>query len=188
MANQAETTRRRRKSAFGIKAVIYLFVFFGILIAALPTATVFAVGLVPTVVALIVDVTPGRYLTRCVAGLNVAGMSPFVHNLWTQGNDMMTAVGIVTDAVAWLVIYGAAAMGWLLFLGFPGAVAVFQTLNAKRRIYLMQEKQKTLLEEWGDSIRSPAEIAKNGATGTARNEFGRRAESAAAGPGNVPIT
>ncbi len=179
MAKQAKTTRPRRKSAFGFKTVLYLFVFFGILISALPTATVLAVGLVPTVVALIVDLTPGRYLTRCVVGLNIAGISPFMHNLWTGGNDMMTAVGIVTDAVAWLVIYGSAAMGWLLFMGFPGTVAVFQTLNAKRRIYVMQEKQKLLLEEWGDSIRSPAEIAKNGATGTARNEFDDPAETAA---------
>lgn len=179
MARRAQTTRPRRKSAFGLKAVLYLFVFFGILISALPTATVLAVGLVPTVVALIVDMTPGRYLTRCVIGLNIAGISPFMHTLWTGGNNMMTAVGIVTDALAWLVIYGAAAMGWLLFMGFPGTVAVFQTLNAKRRIYVLQEKQKLLIEEWGDSIRSPAEIAKNDATGGAQNEYDSPAETAA---------
>lgn len=171
MAKQAKTTRQGRKSAFGVKAVLYMFVFFGIVISALPTAMVLAVGLVPTVVALIVDLTPGRYLARCVLGLNVAGIAPFMHSLWSGGNDMMTAVGIITDAVAWLVIYGSAALGWLMFMGFPGAVAVFQTLNAKRRIYVLQEKQNLLLEEWGDSIRSPAEIAKNSATGTARNEF-----------------
>ncbi len=179
MAKKAKTTLPRRKSAFGFKTIIYMFVFFGILIAALPTATVLAVGLVPTIVALIVDLTPGRYLTRCVVGLNIAGISPFMHKLWTGGNDMMTAVGIVTDAVAWLVIYGAAAMGWLLFMGFPGTVAVFQTLNAKRRIYVLQEKQTLLIEEWGDSIRSPAEIAKNDATGGARNEYDSPAETAA---------
>ena len=177
MAKQAKTTRPRRKSAFGIKAVIYLFLFLGIVISALPTALVLTVGLVPTVVALIVDMMPGRYLTRCVVGLNIAGISPFMHKLWTGGNDMTTAVGIVTDPVAWLVIYGAAAMGWLLFMGFPGTVAVFQTLNAKRRIYAMQEKQKLLLEEWGDSIRSPAEIAKNDATETGQNEFDGPAET-----------
>ncbi len=179
MAKQAKTTRQRRKSAFGIKTVLYMFVFFGIIISALPTAMVLAVGLVPTVVALIVDLTPGRYLARCVLGLNIAGIAPFMHNLWSGGNDMVTAVGIVTDAVAWLVIYGAAAIGWMLFMGFPGAVAVFQTLNAKRSIYVLQEKQKSLLEEWGDSIRSPAEIAKNDATGTAQNEFDGPAETVA---------
>ena len=178
MAKRTKIIRPRRKSAFGIKAIIYLFLFFGVVISALPTAMVLAVGLVPTIVALIVDITPGRYLTRCVVGLNIAGISPFMHKLWTGGNDMMTAVGIVTDSVAWLVIYGAAAMGWLLFMGFPGTVAVFQTLNAKRRIYMMQEKQKSLLEEWGDSIRSPAETAENDVIGSARNKIDGRAETA----------
>ena len=133
------------------------------MIAALPTSIVIVVGMVPTIVTLIVDVTPGRYLTRCVIGLNVAGMTPFLHSLWTGANDVTTAVGIVTNPVAWLIIYGASAIGWMLFLGLPGAVAVFETLNAKRRIYILQEKQRSLLEEWGDSIRSPAESARNNA-------------------------
>ncbi len=160
-----QTPRRgaRRKTAIELRAVMYLFLLAVILLAALPSAIVLAVGIVPTIVALIVDLTPGRYLTRCVAGLNVAGVSPFIHNLWSGDNDITSAIGIVTDTFAWLVIYGASAIGWLLFLGLPGAVAVFQTLNSKRQIYLLQDRQKNLLEEWGDSIRSPTELARNAA-------------------------
>ncbi len=165
MAGKQTIRQPRRKSGLGFKATVYMFLIGGILIAALPTATLLAVGLVPTVVALIVDMTPGRYLTRCVAGLNIAGISPFMHSLWTGGNDMTTAIGVVTDPFAWLAIYGASAIGWLLFTGFPGIVTVFHTLNAKRRIYMLEEKQKTLLEEWGDSIRSPGELAKKNTAG-----------------------
>jgi hypothetical protein len=166
-----QTPRRgaRRKTAIELRAVMYLFLLAVILLAALPSAIVLAVGIVPTIVALIVDLTPGRYLTRCVVGLNVAGVSPFIHSLWTKGNDISTAISIISDTFAWLVIYGASAIGWLLFLGLPGAVAVFQTLNSKRQVYLLQDRQKNLLEEWGDSIRSPAELARNAANASSAN-------------------
>lgn len=131
------------------------------LLAALPTAMVLAVGLAPTMVALIVDMTPGRYLTRCVGGLNAAGLAPFIHKLWLGGHTMALAFSLVTDMYAWLVIYSASAIGWLLFLGFPGAVTLFRQLNARRRIYFLREKQRALLEEWGESI-MPAPEGKHG--------------------------
>ena len=56
----------------------------------------------------------------------------------------------MTDLYTWLLMYCAGAMGWLLFLGLPGAVAVFRSLNATRRIYFLHEKQKILINEWGD--------------------------------------
>ena len=115
-------------------------------------ATLFFIGMVPTLVAFIVDTTPGRYLTRCVAGMNLAGLSPFMHHLWMTDHSMSTAMKTVTNVRAWFTFYGASALGWLLFLGLPGAVAMFRTLNGKRRIYMLREKQKQLINEWGDSI------------------------------------
>ena len=134
------------------KAFVILAGILGILFAALPTAILLSVGLMPTLVALIVDVTRGRYLTKCVAGLNIAGVLPFLHKLLTTGHDVPTAMAIVSDAFAWLVMYSAAAMGWLLFMGLPGLVSMIKVLTAKRRVYVLQETQRTLLNEWGDCI------------------------------------
>jgi hypothetical protein len=133
-----------------------------LLLGALPTAMLLAIGLAPTMVALIVDLTPGRYLTRCVGGLNAAGLVPFVHKLWAGGHTMALSFSIITDMYAWLVIYSASAIGWLLFLGLPGAVALSRQLNAKRRIYFLRERQHALLEEWGESI-MPAADGRRGA-------------------------
>jgi hypothetical protein len=129
----------------------------GLIFAGLPTATLLFVGMAPTLVALIVDVTPGRYLARCVAGMNFAGLVPFLHQLWSRGHTMSLALDIVTDVFAWFIIYGASAIGWLLFFGLPGAVSMARVLNGKRRIYMLREKQKLLINEWGDSILAPAE-------------------------------
>lgn len=134
-----------------------------LLFAALPTTTLLAVGMAPTLGAFIGDTTPGRYLTKCVAGMNLAGVIPHLYKLWTTGHDMATAIGLVTDMYVWLSMYTAAAVGWLLFLGFPGVVATFRALNAKRRIYVLREQQKSLINEWGDCILPGAEHQKDGA-------------------------
>ena len=126
-----------------------------LLLAALPTTVLLAVGMTPTLVALVVDVTPGRYLTRCVAGMNATGTVPFIGELWSGVNDISSAIAIVSDPFAWLSMYGAAAIGWLLFLGLPGVVTMLRTLNAKRRVNALREDQKELLSEWGDTLNPP---------------------------------
>jgi hypothetical protein len=131
-----------------------------LIFAALPTAMLLAMGLAPTLVARIVDTTPGRYLTKCVAWMNIAGLVPYLTNLWFSGHDMATAIKIVTDVYSWFFVYSAAGMGWLLFLGLPGAVAMFRALNAKRRIYFLREKQKELILEWGECVLPAGEEAQ----------------------------
>lgn len=170
--------RRRTRSSSKILTISVLVVV--LLLAALPTAMVLAVGLAPTLVALIVDTTPGRYLMRCVAGLNLAGILPFLHKLWLGGHSMGAAFSIVSDLYAWLVIYSAAAIGWLLFLGVPGAVAVFRQLNARRRIYILREQQRMLLAEWGDAILPPGETRRPAAgAGSGNGKDGAPAPSGA---------
>ena len=126
-----------------------------LLFAALPTTILLAVGMTPSLVALVIDVTPGRYLARCVAGLNVAGTVPFIGTLWSGVNDISSAIAIVSDPFAWLTMYGAAAIGWLLFLGLPGVVTMLRSLNAKRRVNALRAIQKELMREWGDTLNPP---------------------------------
>ena len=123
-----------------------------IIIAALPSVIILLVGMIPTVVAYIIDLTPGRYAARCVAGLNIAGVVPFLHRLWTSTNDLPAAIGIVTDVFAWLAFYAASGVGWLLFVSLPGIVATFKTYSAKRHANALRARLEELKEEWGDEI------------------------------------
>lgn len=144
--------KNRGQQRSAVKPLLIAIGVLGLLLLALPTTMVLAIGMAPTLGAFFADKTPGHYLTKCVAGTNFAGVFPSLYYLWTIGHDLKTANGIVTDINALLLMYCAGAMGWLLFLGLPGAVAVFRSLNATRRIYVLREKQKMLINEWGDNI------------------------------------
>ena len=109
--------RRIRLSMPGVIGVVVIFLIFTTV--AFPTMCVVFVGMIPTLVCYIVDLTPGRYAFRCVASMNFAGVAPFVRLLWSQGHDMSSAMGIIGDPFSWLVFYGTAAFGWGLFLWPP---------------------------------------------------------------------
>lgn len=153
-----------------------------VLLAALPTALLLVIGFAPTLGARIGDTAPGKYLTKCVFWMNLAGVAPFLFELWGRGNDMATAIAIVTDMFAWLLMYGAAGMGWLLFLGLPGAVAMSRSLNAKRRIYVLRERQKELINEWGEVILPAGQRTRTADDGQARSEDGNASRDASDHP------
>ncbi len=151
--NFIENRTVRRRARLSMPALIGLVIIFLLFTTiALPTMSVFFVGMIPTLVCYIVDMTPGRYAFRCVASMNFAGVAPFLRLLWTQGHDMSSAMGIIGDPFSWLVFYGTAAFGWGLFFSIPGVVSAIQTLNAERRVNSLRSRQNELAEEWGTLI------------------------------------
>ena len=166
--------RRRRTQ---IKAMFTIFAVLGAILAALPSLVVFVVGMVPTLTWFIVDMTPGRYACRCIAGFNIAGISPYMYKLWFGANSMPAAVNIITDPYALLAFYGASTLGLLLFMGLPGIVAMIRTLNAERQVRVLRSEQRDLIEEWGKSVAGRAAPPDDQAEG----EAGAEEEPAEAG-------
>ncbi len=151
--NFVETKTVRRRIRLSSSAWIGLGIIFLLFTTiALPTMSVFFIGMMPTLVCFIVDLTPGRYAFRCVASMNIAGVAPFLRLLWSNGHDMSTAMGIIGDPISWLVFYGTAAFGWGLFFSVPGMVSAIRTLNAERRVNSLRSRQNELAEEWGTVV------------------------------------
>lgn len=139
-----------------------MFVVMVCLIVGFPTAIVIAVGMMPTIVSFIVDITPGKYACRCVAGLNVAGVVPFVDKLWSGYNDIGAAINIIGDTLAWLAFYGSAGFGWVLFWAVPGVVSTARMLNARRIIHGLKASQENLAIEWDLEIKTNDPDGKDG--------------------------
>ena len=147
------------------------------IIAALPSVIILLVGMIPTIVAYIIDLTPGRYAARCVAGMNIAGVVPFLNRLWTSTNDLPAAINIVTDVYAWLAFYMASGVGWLLFVSLPGIVTSFKTYSAKRSANALRARLEELKDEWGDEIAGNSPDGQR--TGEQKDEAGEPASKPA---------
>ncbi|MDX1483593.1 MAG: hypothetical protein R3229_03835 [Alphaproteobacteria bacterium] len=119
------------------------------LIFALPTMLVLAVGILPTVVAAVVDLHAKKYAAWSVGFLNCAGLMPYLGNLWVNDHTVAGALAVLTDLTAWLVVYGAAAVGWAVYLGMPTIGAVILDLQNQSHIRKLRSERRKIVDEWG---------------------------------------
>ena len=116
------------------------------------TLILLALGLSPTVVAFIVDKSKGKYATISVGGMNIAGITPALLDLWSGKNNISAAMGILTDPLDLMIMFAGAAFGWMLYLTIPPVVSGLLTLIAQHRIAQLRGDQKKLIKEWGEGI------------------------------------
>ena len=55
------------------------------------------VGLLPTMVAFIIDKSSGKYATLCVGAMNITGIFPSIYKLWTGQNNFTQAIQIISN-------------------------------------------------------------------------------------------
>ena len=123
---------------------------------ALPTVILLTVGMVPTLVAYIVDRNPMKYASRTVGYLNFCGCLPYALGLWTGDHSVDAVIGILVDPFAWFAMYGAAAVGWLIYYSTPPVVAAWMAVNHEIRQQALKSRQAELTNEWGNTVRRAA--------------------------------
>lgn len=149
----AAAQRRAKMFLFMLGAVVAW------VMLSLPTLIVFAVGLVPTFVALILDRSEEKYSTICVGAMNFAGVFPYVLRLLLGAHTVGAGIEILTNAFSLAVMYGAAGFGWMLFTSIPPVVAAFLTVVSQRKVAVLRASQRSIVEEWGDAIAKSTEAA-----------------------------
>lgn len=141
---------RRRKKKGGMLTLILLIIPAGLIV--LPTTILFGIGMIPTIVAYVVDRDPEKSAPITVGGLNFCGCMPFAIDLWKHQHTLGAAAKIFADPLAWLVMYGASAVGWGLYYGIPPLVAGLEVARAEKRVEVLKGKKVALVQEWGPDV------------------------------------
>lgn len=145
----------RRRHTPMLNNLIYTGAIITLLFVMLPTALILVVGGLPTLVTVVIDRYPRHYLTRCVGCLNFAGVAPYLVKIWMH-HTTLAAMQMLTNPYAWLVMYGGAAMGWIVFLSAPSIAWLQVELTGAHRIKVLKARQRQLLEEWGEEVAQAA--------------------------------
>jgi hypothetical protein len=153
-AGKAKVKGRKGKSGrtplwMKIFALILLFPFAAVL---LPTTLLFFVMMAPTWVAYITDRSREKQLAITVGMLNFAGTLPAIIGLWTRGQNHQTAMDMIGDVFVWIVAYGAAFAGWLIFAFMSTVVGSYYRMTTDNRIKGLVKQQKALIAEWGHAV------------------------------------
>ena len=160
-ANQSGNDKPARSptTVLGLAVIFVLLV-----MVALPTVLLLIVGMLPTIVAWLVDRTKQKYATFCVGGLNACGVFPYILDLWTGTHTPAAAFGILTDVFALAIMFGTAAFGWMMYSSIPPVIVSVLTVMAQRRIAQLRTNQRRIIEEWGEEVAEIAGKSSGGGT------------------------
>jgi hypothetical protein len=123
-----------------------------------PTVLLLAVGMLPTVVALIIDRSRDKLVAVTVGPLNFAALLVPLTQLWFGANDMTQAFAILSRPASGAIVYGAAGVGWVLYFLIPPLVAKALVLGRQRSIAKLAAEQKTLTDLWGEDVKGTVAI------------------------------
>lgn len=144
-----KTKRGQKKSGWGLQVMMI----FGLLAAVLfmPTTILLVVGMMPTVVAGLIDRKGGaRAIT--VGALNLCGCIPFLMDLWTKGHTTELAVNLIADPLTIIVMYAAAAIGYMIDWALSGIVATILVQRSTSRMEVIRKRQEELVARWGREV------------------------------------
>lgn len=144
--------KRRKKKSGGWKLHVLsgAGLMLGIVYSAM--AIVLMIGMVPTLVAAIVDKSATRTKTMTIGVMNFAGCMPFMLEVWKKGGSLDTAITYVVEPRTIVVMYFSALMGYLINWAVTGIVSSVMVQRGKARMIAIREHQKDLVERWGEEV------------------------------------
>ena len=152
----------KKKSKLGWKGQLLVTVGAIAAIVFLPTTIILFVGMIPTLVAVLVDRTAEQVRGMTVGAMNLAGCMPFVMDLWTSGHTPERAVEIVFQPLPIVVMYSAAGFGYLVEWAMTGIVVTFLEQKAAHRLRSIAAQQESLIGRWGREVSGEMPLDPNG--------------------------
>lgn len=134
------------------KAMWILLCLVALLVISLPTVLLLLFGMLPTIVAWVVDRSQQKYRTFCIGGMNFSGVFPFLSDVWFKDHSTDAAVRILTNVFDLTVIYGTAAFGLMMFIAVPPVITQFISAMLQKRVATLREQQQKIIEEWGEGV------------------------------------
>ncbi|PZO82812.1 MAG: hypothetical protein DI626_09675 [Micavibrio aeruginosavorus] len=143
---------KKKKKPAGWKGHVFLIVALLSSVMFSAIMIIFVIGMIPTLVAGVVDKTHGRIRCLTVGAMNFAGCAPFMIEVFKKGNDVSTAIAYMVQPRTIVVIYFAAAMGYLIDWAMTGIVSSIMVQRARGKLKNMEKQKKELVERWGPEV------------------------------------
>ena len=118
----------------------------------MPTCMLLVVLMTPTMVAFIVDGSPGRKFVVTVGMMNLAGSMPAIAELWAQGQSFQASFDGMSDVFAWAGALMASGIGWMIYWIMPPIISNYQGVASRAQVLSLRAKQKKLIATWGEEV------------------------------------
>lgn len=140
---------------FVVSSLVTMLVFF-------PTTIVIFIGMLPTLVAYIVDRSIEKNKTFTIGALNFAGCFPYLLTLWTKDNSIDGAVDIIQSPKAIIVMYTLAGIGYIINWAVTIMVSSLMVQKSQMRLKRIENEKNFLEERWGEEVNGKYDLDHHG--------------------------
>ncbi len=144
--------KAKKKGSIGVKGRLFLVAFILLGLAFLPTSMLLFFGMLPSLVAFFVNARGRGARASTISAMNLAGCVPFVFKLWGTGNDFEASIDILTNEQTILIMYTAAAFGYMIDWVVTGLVSSYLYQRGIGRMKAIRKRQAVLIELWGEGV------------------------------------
>ena len=149
----AKSSKKKKKKTGGVRLYLML-VFLAVVCAVfLSTSLILFIGLIPSLVAFFVDQSEKKMKAVTVGSFNAIGCIPFVMQLWDQGKSLEVAMQIIFDPMVLVIIYSAAAVGYLVDWMVVSVATALLYKKGQDRKEAIAKRQAQLIKRWGDGVK-----------------------------------
>ncbi len=167
MSDAAETKTEDKKAGGGKSAGMVgwlaALVVLALLAALAPATTlIIVIGILPTFATALGDNNGDRRATLAVGVPNIAGILPVLLQLWQGhgGHGIDAAFAILLEPINWLLLYGGAGFGTIVYNLLPRAISQFAVSRAEGGIEARRGYQRSLERSWGPTVRTDKKVDK----------------------------
>lgn len=121
-----------------------------------PTMLVLLSGMIPSIVAALLNTRRGGSNLPAMIALNLAGVIPVLGILWQRGGNFHQAFILLADVYMWLAMFGGAGLAMFLSWGVPVCVYAVYDVQAKSSVRKLFKQRRKLVEEWGAQVGAEA--------------------------------
>lgn len=141
---------KKRKKSMQTRIMMAIAIVMAVLF--LPTTALFVVGMLPTIVARVIDRTPEKTKVLTVGFMNFAGVFPFWYQLVEIGHKFDNAMALVSQPLTVVVMYAGAVLGYALEWGITGFVASMMVQKGRSRLDNIKKAQEAMVRQWGPEV------------------------------------
>lgn len=144
-----KSQKKQKPKGWGLQ-ILFIFALLAAVLF-MPTTILLVVGMLPTVVAALVDRRGGaRAMT--VGSLNLCGCVPFLLDLWMTEHTTTVALGLIKNPSTIIVMYAAAGIGYMIDWALSGIVASIIVQRSTSRLQAVRQRQDELVSRWGREV------------------------------------
>jgi hypothetical protein len=112
----------------------------------------FIAAMLPTVFAIFFDRNLHKCLSATICSFNLIGVIPYLILIWQSNSIDFAAKEILADVGTWMVIYGAAFIGQLLYASMPLLIVKLYAAKSQVQVSKLQKQHKEICDRWGIEV------------------------------------